>query len=163
MQPADDIKRLIDESRITSSSQVDRRILADALTDLEKRQADRATGPRPGVWRIVMRSKVTKLAAAAVIVIAVLLALHFVGNPLGSNLTFAQVIQPILNANTAVFDIIIGAEDANTPVIRDMVMGSRIRRTLANADVWGSWLHSCDDQDARTSRVSSIPLRGNPG
>jgi hypothetical protein len=134
MQPADDIKKLIDESQITSSWQVDRRILADALEDLEKRRANQGTGPQPGVWRIVMRSKMTKLAAAAVIVVAVLLGFHFIGSPLGSGVTFAQVIQPILNANTAILDIIIGTEDPNTPVIHDMVVGSRIRRTMSNIE-----------------------------
>lgn len=80
-----------------------------------------------------MSSRITKLAAAAVIVAAVLIGFHVTGNPLGSTLTFAQVIQPILNANTAIFDIIIGAEDANAPIIHDMVMGSRIRRTVSVA------------------------------
>ena len=98
------------------------------LTDPNRLQA------RKSIGRIIMNSKWTKLAAAAVIVIAVLVGLQFLGNPLGSNLTFAQVIQPILNANTAVFDIIIGAEDPNTPVIRDMVAGSRIRRTISNIE-----------------------------
>ena len=80
-----------------------------------------------------MNSRWTKLAAAAVIVVAVLLGFHFIGSPLGPGVTFAQVIQPILNANTAVFDIVLGVEDANAPFLHDMVMGSRIRRTLSNA------------------------------
>ncbi|MCU0914300.1 MAG: hypothetical protein MUC88_07050 [Planctomycetes bacterium] len=117
---------------MASSPTVDRRILADALADLEKRRQKQALRPRPAVWRIVMKSKMVKLAAAAVLVVALLLGLHFLGSPLGSGVTFAQVIQPILNANTAIFDIIIGVEDANVPVIHDMIMGSRIRRTLAN-------------------------------
>ena len=49
MQPADDIKRLIDESKITSSAQVDRRILADALADLENRRTSmQPLGPACG-------------------------------------------------------------------------------------------------------------------
>ncbi|MBP7050991.1 MAG: hypothetical protein KBE65_08255 [Phycisphaerae bacterium] len=127
MQPADNIRRLIDESQISSSAQVDRRILADALADLEKRRV--SSTARPGVWRILMQSKALKLAAAAVIVIAVLFGLQFLG---GSGVTFAQAIQPILNANTAILDIVVGVEDPNTPVIRDMILGSRIRRTLSS-------------------------------
>ena len=84
------------------------------------------------VGRIIMKSRITKLAAAAAIIIAAILGAHFIGNPFGSKVTFAQVIQPILNAQTAVFDIIIGGENENSPVIHDMVMGSRIRRTMAN-------------------------------
>jgi hypothetical protein len=84
------------------------------------------------IWRIIMKSKITKLAAAAVVVVAALIGMHFIGNPFGSNVTFAQVIGPILNAQTAVFDIIVGNEEDNNPVIHDMVMGSRIRRTMSN-------------------------------
>jgi len=88
---------------------------------------------RQSIGRIIMNSRWTKLAAAAVIVVAVLLGFHFIGSPLGSGVTFAQVIQPILNANTAVFDILIGGDKPDTPVIHDMVMGSRIRRIVAAA------------------------------
>ena len=98
------------------------------LMDPNRLQARRSFG------RILMNSKWTKLAVAAVIVVAVLLGFHFLGSPLGSSVTFAQVIQPILNANTAVLDIVIGADDPNTPVIHDMVMGSRIRRTISNVE-----------------------------
>jgi hypothetical protein len=84
------------------------------------------------LWECIMKSRITKLAAAAVIIAVVLVALHFIGNPLGTNVTFAQVVQPILNANTAILDIILGNEEDNVPVIHDMVMGSRIRRTMSN-------------------------------
>jgi hypothetical protein len=129
MHPADDIKKLVDESQITSSPEIDRRILADALEDLEKRRTERATSPRLGTWRVVMNSKWTRLAAAALIIVAVVLGLQFAG---GSTVTFAQAIRPILNADTAILDIVIGAEDPNTPVIHDLVMGPRIRRTMSN-------------------------------
>jgi hypothetical protein len=133
MQPAEDIKRLIDKSHITSSSQVNRRILTDALEDLEQRRQDRAACPRPAVGRAIMRSKITKVAAAAVIVIAVLLGLQFLGNPLGSSLTFAQVVQPILNARTVAVDTILGDDEAG-PAIHDVVKESRIRRTMSNVN-----------------------------
>lgn len=94
-----------------------------------------------------MHSKTVKLAAAAAIVIAVLLGLQFIGT---SSVTFAQAIQPILNANTAILDIIIGAEDPNTPVIHDMIMGSRIRRTVPGVE------ESVSIIDLETSRILSL-------
>jgi hypothetical protein len=133
MRPADDIKRLIDKAQMRSSSQVDRRILSDALEDLEKRRLSRAARPRPAVGRVLMRSKITKIAAEAAIVIAALLGMQFLGDPLGSNLTFAQVIQPILNARTVAVDTILG-EDEVSPTIHDVVKGSRIRRTMSNME-----------------------------
>ena len=85
------------------------------------------------MWRIIMKSKITKLAAAAAIIVAVLVGLHFVGNPLAPTVTLAKVIQPILNAQTAEFDIIIG-EEGKGSVIHDMVMGPRIRRNVEGID-----------------------------
>ncbi len=83
-----------------------------------------------GVFRrVVMRNTFTKIAAAVAVVSAVLVGLHFTGNPLGSTPTFGQVVQPIFNARTASLDILIG-EQGNQTVIHDDVMGSRIRRTV---------------------------------
>ncbi len=134
MKPADEIKRLIRESEITSGPAADERIVGDALDLLEKRRTSGTARPHPALWRIIMQSRITKLAAAAVIVVAVFVAVHFLGNPLSPTMTFASVIEPILNANTAVLDIVIGEEGEGTPVIHDMIMGSRIRRTAPAVD-----------------------------
>jgi hypothetical protein len=130
MKPADEIQRLIHESHITAGPEADERILGSALDQLAKRRQGGIAHSRPAIWRTIMTSKGTKIAAAAVILIAAVIGFRFLGNPVGSTLTFAQVIQPILNASTAQFDIVIGDEDSGTPVIRDLVMGSRIRRTV---------------------------------
>jgi hypothetical protein len=129
MNDAELRRRLERLSQVQPSPQATSRAMdrvRQTLTDSNRLQA------RKSIGRIIMNSKWTKLAAAAVIVVAVLLGFHFIGSPLGSSVTFAQVIQPILSANTAILDIVIGAEDPNTPVIHDMVMGSRIRRTLSS-------------------------------
>lgn len=74
-----------------------------------------------------MKSPITKMAAAAVIIIAVLIGI----NPFRSTITFAQVIEPILNARTVIFDFIIGDEETS-PVMHEIVVGTRIRRTISN-------------------------------
>jgi len=102
------------------------------------------------IWRTIMKSRMTKLAAAAVIIIAVLIGLHFTANPFEATVTFAEVVQPILNARTAILDIIIGEEDAGGPVIHDMVRGSRIRRTLSSVKTVVSII------DLETGRILSL-------
>ncbi|MHC4521422.1 MAG: LolA family protein, partial [Planctomycetota bacterium] len=78
------------------------------------------------MWRIIMSSPKTKLtmAAAAAVVVTLLLIVPF-GR---SGVTFAEVIQPILNAETVTMDMIVG-QDEGGPIIHDIVKGSRIRRT----------------------------------
>ena len=85
------------------------------------------------IWRIIMKSPVTKIAAAVVVISGVLIMMHFTGFSTGT-VTFADVIKPILNAQTAVLDIIVGDEEAGGPVIHDMIRGSLIRRTLSNVE-----------------------------
>jgi len=79
------------------------------------------------VWRTIMKSPIVKLAAAAVIIIAVLIGL----NPFRPSITFAEVVEPILNAKTVILDLMIGGDESG-PVAHDIVTGSRIRRTLSN-------------------------------
>ena len=76
MRPAEDIKRLIKNSGVKISSDMDKRILGNALEELEKLKHTKPLGPRPGVWRKIMNSKLTRLATAAGVIIVVSLLLR---------------------------------------------------------------------------------------
>jgi outer membrane lipoprotein-sorting protein len=78
--------------------------------------------------RIIMKSSITKFAAAAVIIIAVTAGILQLGS---GTVTWAKVVEPILNARTIICDMIIGA-DENNPVMHEIIVGSRIRRTVSN-------------------------------
>jgi hypothetical protein len=87
------------------------------------------------IWRLIMRSSITKLAVAAVIVAAVIAGFHFFAGGGGTKpcLAWDCVISKIMDANTAEFDIIIG-EEGKAPVIHEMIMGSKIRWTLSGME-----------------------------
>ena len=77
-----------------------------------------------------MKRPAFKIAAAAIIVFAVILGF----GPFGKgNITFADVIQPILNYSTIMLDFIAG-EEGSGPVIHDVIRGNRVRRTISNMD-----------------------------
>jgi len=81
----------------------------------------------------IMRSRITKLAAAAAIIIAILTAIHFLGSPIES-IAWADVVRPILTARTVVFNVI-SAEGENVPVTRIMNMGTqRVRGEVLSPD-----------------------------
>ncbi len=113
----------VDEQAYRSAGQ-------DVLLAVENEEP---TSPRPDhkadrtlIWRTIMNSRTTRLAMAAAAVVAIALVLI---SPFGGGaVTFAEVIQPILNAQTVVYDMIVG-EDEDGPIIHDIVKGSRIRRT----------------------------------
>jgi hypothetical protein len=96
--------------------------------EMLKSRATQGSGPRSNVWRIIMKSKITRIAAAAAIIFAVLIGIHSLT---GGTVTFAQVIEPILKARTVIFDFLIGEEEGS-PVMHEIVVGSRIRRTVSN-------------------------------
>jgi len=79
--------------------------------------------------RIIMEGRITRLAAAAVLVVAVLIGVFSLteGTP-----TFADVIKPILNARTVIFDVLIGDEESNPVIMHEIVVGTQIRRTISN-------------------------------
>jgi len=100
--------------------------LIEQTTEKQTKQQD--------MWRIIMKTKSFKIAAAAIVVIAVSLGIHeLVGIPGSPSVAWADVIKPILNARTASLDILIGSPDGEV-VIHDDVMGSRIRRTVSNLE-----------------------------
>ena len=79
------IKRLFAKSGVRVSDKLDEKILGDALCafDISAKPGSQA----PSVWRIIMNSRITKLAVAAVVIVAV-----FVGiNQFGGSVDFAGV------------------------------------------------------------------------
>ena len=127
MRTEEDIKKLIKNLTDNTSAQMDERVLKDVLFALDESEKTSAL-TQPNIWSTIMKSPITKIAAAAVIIIftGIVLSLLGEGTP-----TFAQVIEPILNARTVVFDLIAG-EDETGPVIHDIIKDSRIRRTMSN-------------------------------
>ena len=78
--------------------------------------------------RTIMRSPMTRIAVAAALILVAALGISYIMAP---SVTWAQIIEPILNAKTVAFDLIIGSEDSGM-TMHDIVVGSRIRRTMSN-------------------------------
>ncbi len=71
MNPADKIKELINKSDVQTSSKTDKRILGGALEHLEKLKQKKSAATQPNIWRIIMKNRISKLAAAAAVAIVV--------------------------------------------------------------------------------------------
>ncbi len=160
MKPAEYIKNLFKKAEITVSPDTDSRILTDALNALEASDNSR---PTENIWSTIMKSKMTKLAAAAMIVAAI--GISFIAIDKSATPAWADIIQPILNAKNAVMEIVVGDENNGAPVIQDEIMGSRIRRTVAgfNAvtiiDLESSRILSLDHDE---KQATFIDLKGLP-
>ena len=85
------------------------------------------------LWEYIMTSKVTKLAAAAVIIIAALAGInYFVGSIGVATPAFADIVRPFLSARTATFKSTMKVEGAPTQTFEGMFMEpARMRQTTA--------------------------------
>ena len=121
--------RLVKNGKVLSDSRLEDKVLNRIIQEQNVRlKTASKAGEGLNLRRIIMKSPLIKIAAAAVIIIAVLVGI----NPFGGTVTFAQVIEPILNARTVVFDFIIGDEEKNPVIMHEIVVGSQIRRTISN-------------------------------
>jgi hypothetical protein len=99
MKNADDIKRIFEQAVVETNPSKDEKILEKmtaAFNQTHKAQSERI---EPNIWRIIMKSKITKLAAAAVIIAAVVIGINRFGID-GSGKVFAAAIDSIKRART---------------------------------------------------------------
>jgi hypothetical protein len=126
-------ERLVTNGKALAGSNLENEVMNRIIRQQKiQLEAQGGLSKAPNIWRIIMKSRITKLAIAAAIIIAALIGLHSIGgNPLGATVTFAQVIEPILNAKTVILDMFIGGDETGT-MMHEIVSGSRIRRTFSN-------------------------------
>jgi Putative zinc-finger len=122
-------ERLVHNGKVLAQSNLENDVMNRIVREqnVQLKTAARATKAL-GLRRTIMKSPITRIAAAAAVIIVAALGVHYIMAP---SVTWARVIEPILNAKTVVFDLIIGREDAGM-VSHEIVLGSRIRRTMSN-------------------------------
>lgn len=69
MRPTENIKRFVKNSKISSNPEVNKAVLNDLFDRMDKSQNSRLAHLQPNVWRIIMKSRITKLAASMVIIV----------------------------------------------------------------------------------------------
>jgi len=96
MRPAKEIKRLFLKSNVRVSSELDDRFINDALVGFEKSEKLKSDVRKANNWRIIINSRITKLAAAAVIVIAAAFVMNQLGVSIdGASAAWAEVVKAL--------------------------------------------------------------------
>ena len=75
MRPTDKIEKLVKNVRIKTNPQVNKAVFSELCDELDKINREDSTGARSNIWGIIMQSKMTKFAAAAVIILGVVLSI----------------------------------------------------------------------------------------
>ena len=124
MKPADEIQALFGGAKVTTKSARDDAVFEMIAKVYAQKTQSQSTPCEPKRWRLAMKSPIVRVASVAAIVVAMLWISPFGGGPV----SFAEIVRPILNAQTVIMDTIVG-QDEDGPIIHDVVKGSRIRRT----------------------------------
>jgi len=144
-------ERLVSNGRVVAQSDLENDVMNQIVREQNVRlkAAQKATAGLK-LRRIIMKSSITRLAAAATVLIAAALGVNYIMAP---SVTFADVIEPIINARTVILDLLVGDEETSPPM-HEIVVGSRIRRTLSNMehvtqiiDLESSKMLALDDKD----------------
>ena len=96
MRPTENIEDLIKSLHDTTSADMDERVLKNSFKALEKSKRIKSAETKPNIWRKIMNSKLTKLAVAAGLIIAVLIGINQFGGSIDvASVALADVIEKI--------------------------------------------------------------------
>ena len=137
MKPAEKIKRLFIKSNVSVSSQLDEGIIGDTLRAFEKSKKTTSAPTQPNIWRIIMRSKITKIATAAVIIMAMIIGIHHLGGSVDmASVAFGDVLERIYTAKTVTYKETIQIGDREPSTTKEMVVESGLKRSdMSNGNV----------------------------
>ena len=79
MRPTDNIEKAVKKLNFTASAKLHDRIWCDVRDAQKEQEKSKSALSEPNIRRIIMKSPITKLAAAAVIIVAVLAGIHKFG------------------------------------------------------------------------------------
>lgn len=92
MRPAKNLKKIIKKAAIKTDAKVNQAVLSDLLKKLPEAREEKSILSGPNIRRTIMRSNITKLAAATVIIIAVFIGIdQFDTN--GSSVAWADITE----------------------------------------------------------------------
>ncbi|MHC5059683.1 MAG: hypothetical protein ACYTFK_01170 [Planctomycetota bacterium] len=81
---------------VKTTAKMDTRVINDATAAHQKSKMKQSASSKPNIWRIIMKNKITKLATAAIIIIAVLAGMYnFTGSIDGSGVAWAELVQQV--------------------------------------------------------------------
>ncbi len=113
MKPAEKIERLIKKSRYKAGTEAYDKALGSFLQAVDAYEKQKPALTEPNIWRIIMKSKITKLATAAVIIAVIGLGMYVLTGS-GTSITMAQVRQAMENIDWV--QMVVKAEEESMSV-----------------------------------------------
>ena len=104
MKPADTIEESIKKLRYKTDAETHEKILGNVLQSLDKNEEQKSGVISPAIWPTIINTKTRNLAAAAVILIAATITLHYIVGPISrSSTAYAEVAERLQKALTITY------------------------------------------------------------
>jgi len=110
MRPAENIEKFIKNTKIDTNVNTDNAVLGDVIVAFEKSKGKKTSAIEQNIWRIIMKSRIAKLAAAAVIIVALILLITFWDKSVGPAYGIEQTIEAFRNVNSVYLEAITQGE-----------------------------------------------------
>lgn len=94
MKPTKNIEKIIQKINVTPDARMDQKILDDILLAQEKSKKTSPADTSPNIWKTIIKNKMTKIAAAAVIIIAAIIGINQFGGSVSlTSVAWADVVE----------------------------------------------------------------------
>lgn len=103
MRSERDINRLVEQVRVKASDRLNERVHGE----IDNALTDQRTNTTPMIGRRIMIGSLTKLAAAAAIVLAVLIGLNVIDTPHSGSVAWARIPDRVASVDTFIFSLTI--------------------------------------------------------
>jgi outer membrane lipoprotein-sorting protein len=137
MRPTENIEKLINDLHDTTSADFDKRTVGDALQALAKSK-NQPAATQPNLWRAIMKSRIKKVAVAAVILVALLALIDpFGGSGRATSVAWADVVENVQRAKSLSWKTTSISEAEEPWVIHGRLLEpGRMRFELPDGNIW---------------------------
>ncbi len=140
MKSLKDIQKLARKFNVKPRPEMRSKILEEALEIQRNRKQQSTSGTY--IWRSIMKSKITKFAAAAVIIIAVLIGINQFGGSIdGASVAWAEVAEKVEKIRTFVCQ----RKDLQKTADKDQIVETKL--VMYNSTEYGSRIDSYKGED----------------
>jgi hypothetical protein len=113
MRPSENIEKMIKNTSIETSAKTDHAVLEDIVEAFGKSKRKESAITQPSIRRIIMKNRMTKLAAVAVLVIGIFWGINYLGGSV-SSIAWAKVAENVERIDTFKFILKIIVQNRET-------------------------------------------------
>jgi len=150
VRPAENINELIRKLHVKASADLDKRVHDEISMALAESRKTESAPPEPNIWRIIMKSPITKLATAAVVIIACVIGLSL-WRTTGSGILLAEVLARVEQARSVRWTVT-GSSMMSSDAVPSKFSNWGMRITFLISQEWGQ-MNSYERTDPNDGKI----------